>query len=280
MAHLTLVLLAAACLFAGSVDGIIIRHDRDDAVYLERGRGFPMVGTVGRAGDATLIAPTWAVTAAHVERGTRSKIVTFEGVPYPIAAVFAHPEWTEMGPHDIALIQLGSPVTGVTSAGLYTARDEAGQAVTFVGHGGTGTGLTGPRTEDGRRRAATNTVERADAAWLHFTFDAPPKATDLEGISGPGDSGGPAFIRKDGQWLVAGISVFGQPGAKGRGTYGAREGYSRVSSYAEWIRRTMSGPGAASTTPVRGSDVRGSDVRGSDVRGFKVHEHANRQPKP
>lgn len=240
MAHLTVGILAAACLLAGIGDRIIIRHDREDAVHLERGRAFRMVGTVGRAGDATLIAPAWALTAAHVARGTRSKTITFEGVAYPIAAVFTHPQWTEMGPHDIGLIQLGTPVTGLRPAGVYTARDEAGQVVTFVGHGGTGTGETGPAKEDGRRRAATNRIDRADEAWLHFTFDPPATATDLEGISGPGDSGGPALIERDGQWLVAGVSVFGQPGAKGRGTYGAKEGYSRVSSHAEWIRATIS----------------------------------------
>lgn len=68
----------------------------------------------------------------------------------------------------------------------------------------------------------------------------PPTATELEGISGPGDSGGPAFIEKDGKLFVAGVSVFGEPGRKGRGTYGAREAYTRVSQQAEWLSKTMS----------------------------------------
>jgi hypothetical protein len=56
-----------------------------------------------------------------------------------------------------------------------------------------------PRSQEDRRlRAATNRVEKADGPFLQFRFDAPedPNVTDLEGISGPGDSGGPAYIER------------------------------------------------------------------------------------
>ena len=35
-------------------------------------------------------------------------------------------------------------------------------------------------------RIATNRIEKVDAQWLMFAFDAPPECTALEGISGPG----------------------------------------------------------------------------------------------
>ena len=115
--------------------------------------------------------------------------------------------------------------------------------VTFVGRGGNGTGLTGPAAEDGRVRAATNRVERAEKSLLVFRFDAPGEAgaTELEGISGPGDSGGPAYIDRGGVRYVIGVSSAQDSRPTGRqpGRYGVLEMYTRVSHFAEWITKTI-----------------------------------------
>ncbi len=122
-----------------------------------------------------------------------------------------------------------------------------------VGAGMRGTGLTGPVEDDGRIRGATNRIDEAAEAWLRFVFDAPDaeNATDLEGISGPGDSGGPALLVIDGTASIAGINsgqddvaTGGQPGR-----YGVSEYYTRVSSYIPWIEQTMR---RAETDVVRG----------------------------
>jgi hypothetical protein len=233
----------ALSLFAASPAAILIRHDRPDAEYRALGARFPAVGSFGRAGTGTLIAPQWVLTAAHVAAGTRrDATITFGATAYAVDRIVIHPEWREMGPKDIALVRLARPVGGVAPLPVSAARDEVGKPIVFVGNGGTGTGLTGPqRPEDGVMRGATNIVDAADAEWLYFTFDEPPGGTRLEGISGPGDSGGPAIVEGPDGPRVIGVSVFGQPGAKGRGTYGAKEGYTRVSSHAEWIRGVVGG---------------------------------------
>jgi hypothetical protein len=132
---------------------------------------------------------------------------------------------------------LAEPVTGVVPARLYTDADEVGLAVTFVGRGGTGTGLTGPVEEDLSLRAATNRVES-------LVFDGDDAdVTELEGISGPGDSGGPAFLEREGVLYVVGVGV-GQnarPTNGRRGHYGVLEFYTRVSTFAGWIRSVLSG---------------------------------------
>jgi D-alanyl-D-alanine carboxypeptidase len=240
--------VALGALLAAQAEAIIIRHDREDAKYLELGARFPEVGFIGRDGEGTLVAPQWVLTAAHVARGIPPNLrrVIFEDVDYQIAEVFIHPDWKGRGPHDIALLRLSEPVKGVTPAALYTGTDEAGRIVTFVGRGDTGTGLTGPKLADKKKRGATNKVDAADANWLYFTFDDPATATDLEGISGPGDSGGPALLEINGKRYVAGVSVWGNPGKQGRGTYGAKEGYTRVSSHHEWIAATLAGKTQAS----------------------------------
>jgi hypothetical protein len=105
-------------------------------------------------------------------------------------------------------------------------------------------------------RAATNRVEStldvfpltaargqypAEGFQLRFTFDSPDSsnATDLEGISGPGDSGGPAYIKRDGILYVIGVSS-GQDSRPSKthkqGSYGVFEYYVRVSHFSDWIR--------------------------------------------
>lgn len=233
-------LLAGSC--SVQPGAIVIRHDRPDRRYRELGARYPAVSSFGRAGMGTLIAPQWVLTAAHVAVGMpRDVTITFGGQSYAAEQIVTHPAWKEMGPKDIALVRLERPVAGVTPMAIYTRRDERGRPIVFVGSGGTGTGLTGPRRpEHGLKRGATNVIDSVDEDWLYFTFDAPPGGTDLEGISGPGDSGGPSILEVDGVAFVTGVSVYGKPGAQGRGTYGAQEGYTRVSTHATWIRRVIS----------------------------------------
>jgi hypothetical protein len=241
MRHRSLIpaILLAAGLFGVAPGAIVIRHDKADAEYRQLGGRYPAVGGFGRAGTGALIADRWVLTAAHVAVGMRRDATfTIAGRNHQIDQRVAHPDWKEMGASDIGLVRLIEPVSGITPVRVYEGTDEAGASIVFVGFGGTGTGETGPqRPEDGLRRGATNIVDRVDRDWLYFDFDAPGSATDLEGISGPGDSGGPAILDRDGVAYVVGVSVYGKPGAKGRGTYGAEEGYTRVSTHAAWIRQ-------------------------------------------
>jgi len=227
-----------------SASAILKRHDVADERYRDLGEKFPAVSNFGRAGEGTLVGAAWVLTAAHVAAGMRRDAqIRFGDESYAIDRIVTHPEWKETGAHDIGLVRLSRSVTGVTPLALYERQDESGKPVIFVGHGGTGTGLTGPqRPEDGLKRGATNVVDSADADWLFFTFDAPPQGSEVEGISGPGDSGGPALIEVSGAYYVAGISVWGKPGPQGRGTYGATEGYTRVSTHASWLRGVMARP--------------------------------------
>lgn len=101
-----------------------------------------------------------------------------------------------------------------------------------------GTGMTGPQKWDKITRAATNSIDQVEPHWVCFTFDAPgsANATELEGISGPGDSGGPAFVDINGKRFLVGVSSF-QKGKDrfGKGRYGVTEYYARVSNYHKWI---------------------------------------------
>ncbi len=259
---------------------MIIRHDIDPALYLASSAQFPaivpvcsaleevlivyddidrllrpsLIPAVQLAPDVytrcdamgTLIQPDWILSAAHVaiELSLEHKI-EFADTAYAIEQLVLHPDFHNCEnisnvQNDIALIQLQQPVTGISPLPLYRRTDELQKTVTLVGQGDFGTGLIGPDQVDGKKRIATNRIEKVDEQWLICKFDAPPDATDLEGISGPGDSGSPALLRTnslktDQGWAIAGVRA-GQYSARlGEGYYGVYEYYSRISHYLDWI---------------------------------------------
>lgn len=199
-------------------------------------------------GMGMLIAPRWILSAAHVATElSLENDIEVAGNAHAVEAIFLHPQFRnygenrEMAENDIALIQLKQPVEKVEPLPLYAQKDELGKTVTFVGRGDFGNGLVGPNSVDGKLRIATNRIEETDDQWLIFKFDTPPDCTELEGISGPGDSGGPALIATDEGWAIAGISSgqndHGQ--TLGEGRYGVWEYYTRVSFQIDWIKAVM-----------------------------------------
>src|SRR4051812_5956397 len=229
-----------------------MRHDIAEQRFLELARRYPAAVSVrpanGDNAEGTLIAPRWVLTAAHVASAVGSgDLVVAGGKSYRVERVFIHPEFHELAmadlPYDIALIRLEVAVTGIQPVLLYNGREQVGSVVTFVGRGGFGTGTAGVRGEDGRLRAATNRIDAVTDKDLQFRFDGPgdEHATELEGISGPGDSGGAAFQEIDGKLYVVGVSSWQdtRPTKRVQGVYGVIEHYVRVAPHYEWLTRTM-----------------------------------------
>lgn len=231
---------------------IVIRHDRESSAYEQSETAYPAVFALyrTRAGHrdcvATLVAPQWAITAAHCTQEDRlTNALAGEGFRVELmghARMIDRVERHESA--DIALLHLSRPVTGVEPIALYRFEDERGRTVVMPGWGGYGNGTEGLGTEDGLFRVAENIVDAANDGWLIWRFDDPRSAIGnalaLEGISGPGDSGGPALIATPRGYSIAGVSSrqrsFGRP----EGVYGAEEYFVRVSQYLPWIDATIS----------------------------------------
>ncbi|MDQ3714044.1 MAG: trypsin-like serine protease [Acidobacteriota bacterium] len=230
-----------------STQAIIVRHDREDSRYIAFGSNYPSYCRINLPdGGGTLIDDEWILTAAHVAEEIKSlpHKVQCGGITRNVERVFIHPDYKDNGRKDIALLRLSEPITEIKPVPIYTKQNEAKQIATLVGHYITGTGKIGPDKKLKREmRGATNRIESANELWLVFNFDAPDSnaVTDLEGVSGPGDSGAPAYVTSGGKLFVAGISSRSRD-TNGDGIepgYGDEDFYTRVSLYKKWIKQTV-----------------------------------------
>lgn len=247
------------------VHAIVIRHDTGYTRYVASEAQFPAVFWLERQQErkvcvATLVHPRWALTAAHcVEETSISEGISAEGgfevriagALTTIDHVVLHPDYryrdyplSPIREVDLALLRLAEPVA-VQPMPLYRDHGELDQVATLLGWGFFGIGTTGIQYDDGRFRRADNIVSAASER-LRFIFDDPrqlgSRAVELEGMPGLGDSGGPALLRNEHGWELAGVAV-GEvdrlPPGDAQGLYGATSVYERVSSHVQWIESVI-----------------------------------------
>jgi hypothetical protein len=199
-------------------------------------------------GSGSLIAPGWILTAAHViEAFQAGEGVECDGHRREISETFLIP--TRLGDGsgdraDIGLVRLDEPIEGIAPALLYDGHDElelttkaSGRTAVIVGTGYFGSAIEETTGFDGQRRAVTNRIIHQDADWLLTVLNRPPGGTDLEGIQGPGDSGGPILVHTDAGYRLAGVGSYSEYIAvePETGLYGAVDHYARVSTHRTWI---------------------------------------------
>jgi secreted trypsin-like serine protease len=244
-------------------NAIMMRHDTGSERFVARESDHPYVFPLKQEAGrkiciGTLIAPEWAITAAHciqesgmadALRNSAAFTVQIAGSEFQVAKVVVHSLWNgstgdlrDPAEVDLALIQLSQPASHVQPIPLYDKFDEMGQVVYFLGWGYAGTGNSLRRFNDGRLRRAQNTVAAADTQ-LRFHFDDPTerlsRAVALEGIPGLGDSGGPAILNAGGNNSLAGVAVGELNQGRRAGAYGAVVIYERISRHRVWIDETL-----------------------------------------
>ena len=268
---MTRLLLLAFLAVSSTASAIVIRHDLDDSKYRVPASEFPALVDMPGEGHGVLIAPQWVVTAAHaVTWQTEIKAVVINGISRDVEKLVIHPGYKKppqelinqilttgdatlvrvllASSDDIALLKLAQPVTDVAPVALYEGDDELSQIAKIMGKGATGTGATGyDGAHDSHRtelRRAFNKITTAHDRWFCYVFDNAPSALPLEGMTGNGDSGGPALIQVKDQWLLAGLPSWTAASGDARtlrlGLYGQSSCNVRISHYIDWIESNMS----------------------------------------
>lgn len=256
-------LLALALLMSAMpARAIVIRHDVSAALYRTDEARFPFLFTLyrTRAGHrdciATLIAPQWAITASHCTQDAafvsalhapaRGYQVKIAGHTMLIDRVVRYEPETGGPRIDLALLHLAKPVTHVRPIAIYRYGDELGRIVLLPGWGGFGNGAEGLKAPDGLFRVAENRIDAVRDGRLVWAFDDPRsalgRALPLEGISGPGDSGGPALVMTTRGWAIVGVSSGQRTLGRPEGVYGVEEVYMRLSERLPWIEQVTGAP--------------------------------------
>lgn len=280
-------LMLAFLLVTAAANAIVIRSDVPDSRYRVPASAFPALANLPMEGHGTLIAKRWVLTAGHAVQMMRAmpehRYVTIAGKRIAVVRIIVYPDfpksWTQWNEllkhmqtedpdawmagfasyraamHDIALLELATPVEDVEPVKLYLRPDELGRVVEIFGKGATGNSLTGAAPDAPHRtelRRAYNRIVAAKNQWLYYKFDCGSAALPLEGMTASGDSGGPVLIEDHGTWKLAGIAQ-GLDGTKSdllamragtfrMGVCGQVVSSTRVSFYTRWIEDTIRNP--------------------------------------
>jgi hypothetical protein len=218
---------------------------------------YPGYGYSGSFCTGTLVAAEWVLTAAHCltaeEEGfspmpqTTMFYVGSDANPgpsgwpssgslYQVDQFFVHPSYDEdvMGDHDIALMHLAEPVTGVTPIGLnaaYMSGAWVGAEIFYVGFGVVdginqgGSGVKRSTTLDIYTIQDLNYVSEYNGSGICF-----------------GDSGGPGLANVSSQNVVVGVNA--NVGGSGGGGDPCKDAYfhTRVDKYVAWLNGVIGAP--------------------------------------
>lgn len=196
-------------------------------------------------GTCVLIAPHWALTAAHVVRDLAACSITTAAGEHDVSRIVPHPAYAgEYGWNDIALVHTANEFHLAQYPPLADGTERLGSVAAAAGYGMTGRLSTGIREDDAGLRAGTQILTATERTLL--VCDIRRSGTPLPFCIAPGDSGGGLWAAgSDGVTRLVGIHSCVSRRGKERPRYAAGEEscHTRVSLFIGWIRENVGKPG-------------------------------------
>jgi hypothetical protein len=234
-----LLLCWASSAFAGTTDDGI-----PDARYVEYGSTFSsytarvttiaLNGEIG-FGSCVMIRDSWALTAAHVVKGSAAVVVMSGTRSWPALSFHPHEAFEDVhAEHDIALVRVCRPFGMDWYPPLGEAPPKPGAVVCMAGYGSTGRLSQGYSRTDHVLRGGTAVVGGEEKHMI--VCPARRGGSALPFCIAPGDSGGPMF--SDGR-LVGVASCIMAKGGRAKARVGDESGHTNVTRFREWIDTTI-----------------------------------------
>jgi hypothetical protein len=240
--------LSSVALAGTTEDGI------PDSRYLAYGQSFQAytcqlsgmnVANSFQVGTCTLIAPDWALTAAHVVHDLTSASVVTDAGRHRVDRIFIHQGWADVyAEHDIALVHVVTPFGLKRYPPLTDGSEQLGSVVSAAGYGVTGKLSQGYDRGDFKIRAGTMRLSGAERSV--YVCEIRRDGSPLPYCIAPGDSGGPLWgTAADGRTVIVGVNSYTARTGKApvRSRVGDESGHTRVSLYRDWIAEVTGGVG-------------------------------------
>jgi hypothetical protein len=152
------------------------------------------------------------------------------------AELIEHPQFNSLSlANDIAIMVLEEAIDTIAPSLIHRERPLVGEMLTLVGYGDGGTTFN-PVRDFPTKRVGQTPVETITANQLRWTFNG-----HGESNTATGDSGGPAFVERDGSLFVAGITSGGDGDPWNRNGDIDHAWETRVDVFASWIDAIVAG---------------------------------------
>ncbi len=246
LARLKLVAVSMVVVAIAAIAGTIDPR-KDDERHREYGEKFKCVAKLvcrnaktgnEQTASCVIVSPRFVITSAHVVDGCVDCFVLCDdGSKHEIAEIVSHPDFGQKARSegDLAVGKVEKPFSLDFYPPLHGLKDEPGRVASIAGYGMNGTFHTGAADFDGKKRAGSNVIDRAERDLLICSVGS-HRRTELEFLISPGDSGGGLFLGNE----LAGINSFLMvEGRSPRAKMGEESAHARISHYKEWIEGVL-----------------------------------------